>query len=98
MPPRAAPGRAPGAGVRTPGVIHRRDLVVARVVPVRAPLVDVLAQAEEAQRVEGGVGVDRLGAFLPTPAVVGECLGWIVPPGIEDLPIQLRRPLPLGLG
>src|SRR3954452_13279691 len=98
MAPGAAPGDAPYAGVRPFGVVHGRDLVVAGVVPVRAPFVDVLPEPQEAERMERGVGVDRLRSLPPAALVVRERLGRIVPPGIEDVASGPRRVLPFGLG
>ena len=57
-----------------------RNGVVVRVVPVAAPLVDVVANIVEAEGV-GGVAGDGFGAGLPASGVVGERLRGIVAPG-----------------
>src|SRR3954462_9822126 len=86
MAPGAAPGGAPDAGGRAPGVVHGRDLVVAGVVPVRAPFVDVLPEPQEAERMERGVGVHGLRSLPPAALIVRERFRRIVPPGVQNVP------------
>src|ERR1700740_1507009 len=58
----------------------RRSSVVVGIVPVAAPLVNVVADVIEAEGV-GGVAGDGLGAGLPAGGVVGERLRRSVAPG-----------------
>src|SRR5476651_2145716 len=48
MPPGPAPRRPPGSMRRPLRILHRRDGVIAGIVPIAAPLVHVLAHVEQA--------------------------------------------------
>jgi len=66
--------------VRALRIAFRRDRVIARVVPVTAPLVYVVADVVEAESV-WGILRDGFGSGLPAPGIVGKRLRRFVAPG-----------------
>ena len=98
MPPCAAARGSPGSRGGSRGIVSRRHGIVAGVVPVGAPLVDVLAEAEKTPGMRRRVEVDRLGSGGPAPIVVGHVFGAAVAPRVEDVAIGLRGALPLRFG
>jgi hypothetical protein len=66
--------------LRAAWIVVGRDGVVVGIVPVAAPLVDVVAHVVKAEGV-GSVAGDGLGSGLPARGVVGERLRRIVAPG-----------------
>ena len=78
--PGSTAGRLALALFRAPRIPVRRDPVIARVIPVAAPFVDVLANIVEAEGV-GGVARNRLRAGLPARGVIGKRPRRIVAPG-----------------
>jgi len=102
MAPTSAAGgfarRASRADFGAGGIAIEGSGVVIRIVPVAAPLVDVVAHVIEAEIV-GGVAGDRLGSGLPSRGVIGERLRWLVAPG-EFVLVEMAAggALPLGFG
>jgi len=75
-----------------------RCSVIVGIVPVAAPLVDIVANVIQAERV-GGVTGDGLGTGLPAPGVVRKRLRRLVAPGIILLfEIAAGSAFPLGFG
>src|SRR5882672_2325099 len=83
---------------RAARIALRRDGVVVRIVPVAAPLVNVVANVVEAEGV-GDVARDGLGSGLPASGVIRERLRRSVAPGeIVLLEIAAGGALPFGFG
>src|ERR1017187_5958361 len=98
MPPCPAARRPPRTRHRPPWIMLRRRRVVAGIVAVRAPFVNVLAHVEKPVPV-GWRRPYRLRAFSPAVLVVLPFEKPLVAPRIQVL-LQpaARRPLPLGFG
>src|ERR1700730_4577296 len=97
MPPGAAARRFSAAALRPSRAALRRVLVIARVVPVRAPLVHVIAHVEQAVPV-GLVQSYALGTEFPARSVIRQRFGRRVAPGKErSLRASARGTLPFGL-
>ena len=79
-------------------VAVRRGCVVVRIVPVAAPLVDIVADIVKAKSV-GSIPGNGFGPCLPARFVVWERLWRIITPGkLFLLQTAARREFPLGLG
>ena len=96
--PGASAGGFADADFRAARVVIGRDGIVAGIVPIAAPFVDVIAEVVEAEgiwRVEG----DWLGAIEPPRRVIGKRLRRVVAPGkIFLLEVAAGGALPLGFG
>src|ERR1700722_16653850 len=97
-----APGTAArgfAAAARRPLRVARgRDFVIARIVPVGTPLVDVVADVEESVSVRR-VRPGGLGTIVPARGVAGRLFRRCGAPGIECvLDAAARRALPLCFG
>src|SRR5262245_125208 len=98
MPPRAAPRRLAGSRLGPARILFRRIVVVAGVVPARAPLVHVLAHVVQAVSVRRR-GRYRLRTPVPPRRVIRPRERVLVAPG-EQLLLQAtpRGKLPFCFG
>src|ERR1700680_4206047 len=97
MPPGAAARRFTAAALRPSRIALRRVLVIARVVPVCAPLVHVIAHVEQAVPV-GLVETYALRTEFPARRVIRQRFRRSVTPGKErSLGASPRGTLPFGL-
>src|ERR1700731_3062463 len=97
MTPRPAARGFPLALVRAMRIALGRRCIVVRVIPIPAPLVNVVANVIEAEGVGRVMGY-RLGAILPASRVIRERLRRLVAPGkIFLFEIAARSTLPFRL-
>src|SRR5580692_12127694 len=98
MPPRSSARSLALAARRAAWIALGRTRVVIRIVPVAAPLVEIVANVVKAKSV-GGVACNPLRTRLPARRVVGKRLRRFVTPGKVFLfKAAARRTLPFGLG
>src|ERR1700692_2563610 len=97
MPPGAAARRFTAAAFRPSRIALRRVLVITRVIPVRAPLVHIIAHVEQAVPV-GLVQSYALGTEFPARRVIRQRFRRSVTPRKErSLGTSARGPFPFGL-
>src|SRR5207253_5473511 len=83
---------------RALGIALRRASIIARVVPIGAPLVDVVANVIEPASV-GSITPNRLRTGFPARGVVRQRFGWCITPGVEFAFLSpARGSLPFRLG
>src|ERR1700690_2976594 len=97
MPPRSSARGLALATLGPSGIAFRRYRVIAGIVPIAAPLVDVVANIVQSEGV-GCVAGDALRASLPASRIIRQRLRFFVAPGkIVLFEVATRRALQLGL-
>lgn len=98
MPPRPAPGSAPRSRCWTLRIARRRIQIVMLVIPIRAPLVNILRDVVKPKAVRRALP-DSLGSIQPKLRVIRLKQRSFVAPGVQlAFESATRRSFPLGFG